>query len=151
MNLGEYDALLNEMNARVSYDNRPLPPYSMPPLPETGGTLTRAVAVDKVADDRWVVTYCNYNTPGAYTEGDDGSLTLSNPDLRYSTYQSNVALTKEKSGSGETSDTPRLLVVDAARADFPRSRTEPDDDATCRPFMPEPFIQQPPAAVPTSK
>ncbi|UGT40912.1 hypothetical protein LTV02_33890 [Nocardia yamanashiensis] len=146
MQIGEYDALLAQVNERVAYDNRPIPP-STPPLPETGGTLTRAVAVDEYAKDRWIVTYCDYDTPGAYTRSTDGSLRLSNPDWRYTAFQSNVALTTEKSGAGKAATTPRLLVVGQARDDFPKSREPLNADAICQPLMPEPFVRQPPAPV----
>ncbi|MGX1811850.1 hypothetical protein ACWIGI_39535 [Nocardia sp. NPDC055321] len=146
MRVGDYNSLLPQMNARVSWDNRPFPD-GLRVLPETGGSLTRAVAVDGVGDGRWVVTYCVYNTPGAYTKDDAGSLKLSLPDWLYSAYRSNVALTEEKSGSGETSATPRLLVVSKTRDGFPSPLTRLDDRETCQPFMPEPFIQQPPAPI----
>ncbi|MGX1811852.1 hypothetical protein ACWIGI_39545 [Nocardia sp. NPDC055321] len=147
MLIGEYDSLLPQVLPRVSYDNRPFPPSS-PPLPETGGTLTRAVAVDDLGGNHWVVTYCDYDTPGAYSRGADGALELSTPERRYSARQSNVALTQEKSGTGETADTPRLLVVSANHNGSPRPRPQPNDDETCLPFMPEPFVQQPPSPVP---
>ncbi|MVU82279.1 hypothetical protein GPX89_34210 [Nocardia sp. ET3-3] len=146
------DSLIPQINARVSHDQR-WSSDGIRPRPETGEVIYRTVAVNDQPDNRWLVTYCMYNSPGAYSTTGNGELSLSDPNLRYTPYRSIVALTGEPSATGEKSPTPRLLVVGNADADFVQRPGQSDDLArqTCEPFMPSPFIQQPPAPLPTGK
>ncbi|MEC3958319.1 hypothetical protein VMT65_35170 [Nocardia sp. CDC153] len=153
MRAHEDAALIPQINSRVTYDRR-WTSDGIRQLPETGGSLTRAVDVNKTSDNQWTVTYCVYNTPGAYAAGDNGQLRLSNPNWKYTPYADVVALTSERSGTGETSPTPRLLVTAApARPELQTYPGVPNDlpRQTCEPFMPNPFIQQPPAPLPAGK
>lgn len=133
-----------EILAAVSSENKP-PWVAVVPLSETGGRLFRAVAVHEISTVRWEVAICRYDTPGVYSMGADGRLTLSTPKESYSAVTSTVALTTEANGAGEMSVSPRLLVVDS----------EPiiNDDArrTCEPFRPDPFVQQPPQPISPGK
>ncbi|GAB0102541.1 hypothetical protein JMUB6875_15090 [Nocardia sp. JMUB6875] len=146
------DSLISQIDSRVSHDQR-WTSDGIRPRQETGQVIYRTVAVSDQPDNRWVVTYCMYNTPGAYSAASDGDLELSDPNLHYVPYRSIVALTDEPSATGEKSQTPRLLVVGNADADFVQHPDQSDDLArqTCEPFMPNPFIQQPPAPLPAGK
>ncbi|MEV6214590.1 hypothetical protein [Nocardia sp. NPDC051833] len=135
------ESLLPEINFRVGYANKPLG-LDHRALPETGGKLFRAVGVSNISESRWTVTICEFDTPGVYKMGTDGNLTLSSPNESYRVVHSIVASTTEKSGSGENSATPRLLVVDNSDVDYNETARR-----TCEPFVPDPYIKQPPQPV----
>lgn len=141
----EDESLLPEINVRVGHANKPLS-LDHRALPETGGKLFRAVGVGYESDSQWTVTICEYDTPGIYKTGNDGELTLSSPNNSYRAVHSTVASTTEKSGSGERSATPRLLVMDNSDVDYNETARR-----TCEQFRPDPYIQQPPQPIPPGK
>ncbi len=146
------EGVIQQLNSMVTYGHR-WASDGIRPLPETGGSLLRAVDVEKKSDSQWIVTYCVYNTPGGYSNGDNGQLRLSDPNWVYSPYADVVDLTTDRSGINETSTTPRLLVSGSARPELQTYPGRPNDlpRQTCEPFMPSPFIQQPPAPLPSGK
>jgi hypothetical protein len=141
----EDESLLPGINARVGHTNKPLP-LDHRTLPETGGRLFRAVGVGKESDSQWTVTICEYDTPGVYKMGNDGELILSSPNESYRVVRSTVASTTEKSGSGDNSATPRLLVMNNSDVDYNETARR-----TCEPFRPDPYIQQPPQPISPGK
>ncbi|MGY0501849.1 hypothetical protein ACWZHB_25470 [Nocardia sp. FBN12] len=134
----------SEILAIVSPGNKPafLPGKA---LAETGGKLYRVVAVKEISLTQWDFDVCVYDTPGVYSMGSDGQLKLSTPHIVYSAGTHTVSMTTEPNGAGEISDAPRFLVVDSRQIGNDMARK------TCEPFLPDPYIQQPPQPLSSGK
>ncbi|TDP42808.1 hypothetical protein DFR75_1011926 [Nocardia ignorata] len=128
----------------VSPDQKPV---FMPigTVAETGGETYRVVAVREISPSRWDFDVCRYDTPGVYSMSTTGQLQLSTPHIVYAADSLTVSLTTEPNGAGETSDSPRFLVVDSQPIINDMARQ------TCEPYRPEPYIQQPPEPVSSGK
>ncbi len=133
-----------ELLAIVSPENQPAYTATLA-MAETGSSLHRIVAVREMSPTRWEFDFCEFDTPGRYSMGDNGQLQLSTPDIVSSAETHIVSLTTEPNGAGERSETPRFLVVGL------RGIINEMVRQTCEPFLPDPAIQQPPEPLPAEK
>ncbi|MCP9621446.1 hypothetical protein FOH10_28905 [Nocardia otitidiscaviarum] len=151
--VSEDESYLSDIYDNVSEEGRPYIGIPGNLIPETGGETYRAVSIEQKSGAQWVITVCDYNTPGVYEMGDDGELTLSTPTDSYSPIRYTVAMTTEASASGQKASTPRPLVVDQSTEEFAELPGQQNDLArqTCEPFRPDPYIQEPPERLPAEK
>lgn len=136
------------MRTRMTGDNVYAfwPTEPVPPKPETGAAIYAATAAKRTGPDTVDVTVCEYYSPGIYTLKDDGTLERFPQDStrKYRASILELAWTTSPDADGTTATEPRwLLTGHGLPLNIPRFAAE--RDAACAPYLPDPFLTEPPA------